>query len=339
MKTDETTAEPLDIPGYETVAYKNILIPVKQIEAPEYALRGAQTEDPKFKDLMGSIAKIGLLHNLVVRELAGSTPESPRYGVIDGLQRYTALKMMDYPEPVPCRVVEMDDAEVAQTQLIANCVKIETKPIEYTVQIRRILNSNPTLSRAQLADELNVSEKFLNDRLSLHNLCEAAKLLVADGALKLNHAFTLAKLQPPQEQESFLAEAQNDVYPEFAAKVEARLSEIRKAAQAGRKTGERQHVAVPVLRKVKEFEVALADDSIVNELLARENPATLAEAVKVGMKWGVQLDPASVQAKKEKDERIRLEREVESAHRQEEQAKSRAAKALERAQQLSSVEA
>lgn len=325
--------EIVDVPGYENVKYDSRLLPIANIQPPEYALRPAQLEDPKFLNLRDSIAKHGLFHNLLIRQLPESSKDRPLYGVIDGLQRYTACKILGIPE-VPCRVVDMDEAEIAEAQIIANCVKLDTKPIQLTIQLRRILNSNPTLTRSELAERLDMSEKWLNDRLSLQNLGDPAKALVSSGAMKLNHAFTLAKLQPPEHQDDFLQEAQTDTYSEFAGKIEARMKEVRSANMAGRKAGERQFVAVPHLRKVLEFTEAIDSDKIVNELLATEQPKTLAEAVKVGMKWGVQLDPASVSEKKKRDEQLKAERDIAATKRAEEQAKSRAEKALARAEAL-----
>lgn len=331
--------EKTGIAGYENVKYDNRMILLSAIQPPEYALREAQTENSIFLDLKDSVRKYGILQNLSVVELATSTPEKPMFGIIDGLQRYTALKQL-FPDgnvEIPCRVLDADEAAIAELQIIANGVRIETQPVQYTIQLRRILTSNPLLSLTELAQKLNMTTKWLNDRLSLSNLSDAAKELVDKSAIKLNHAFTLAKLQPKEEQDTFLVDAQNDTYPEFAGKVEARIKEIRKANQAGRVAGERQFVAVPMLRKISELTEILnnADsENTVRELISLENPTTLVDAFKLGVKYSVQLDPTSIAEKKAKDARLKAERDAQNALKREEQAQISAARALARAQEL-----
>lgn len=328
-----------EIKGYENVSYDNRMIRLSAIQPPEYALREAQIENASFLNLKDSIRKHGIIHNLAVVELQASTPEKPMFGIIDGLQRYTALKQL-HPEgeiEVPCRVMAADEAAIAELQIIANGVHIETQPVQFTIQLRRILTSNPLLSQSELAAKLNMSVKWLNDRLSLGNLSDAAKDLVDKGAIRLNHAFTLAKLQPKPEQDTFLVDAQNDTYPEFAGKIEARIKEIRKANQAGRAAGERQFVAVPVLRKINELTTVLENpesDNAVRELIALENPTTLVDAFKLGIKYSIQLDPTSIATKKAKDAQLKAERDAQNALKREQQAKISAERALARAQEL-----
>lgn len=322
-----------EVPGYENVNYVIKKIALSKIQPPEYALRDAQVETPSFLELKDSIAKHGILLNLLVKELGNDS-----YGLIDGLQRFTALKMIhpDGQVEVPCRVIDANEAELAELQIVANGVRVETSPIQFTQQLRRILNSNPTLSKAELASRLNMSVKWLDDRLNLDNLSDAAQALVDEGKIRLNHAFTLSKLQPKSEQDSFLQEAQTMTYAEFAGNVEARIKEIRTANRAGKSPGERQFVAVPQLRKIKELEdIAVTNDqSVINELIATEAPATLADAVRLGIRYAIQLDAKSVEAKRTRDQQLRAQKEVEKAAQRAERAKLSAAAALQKAEEM-----
>lgn len=328
------------VPGYEGIAYDNRLIPVKQIQLPEYALREAQVESPEFLRLKDSIAKHGYFANILVRELPGHTEESPSYGVIDGTQRFTIAQQLGLSE-IPCRVISADEADVAQMQIIANAVHVTTTPAQYSLQLRMILNSNPTMTRAELADRLQMSEKWLNDRLSLNNLCEKAKTLVDDGLIKLSSAFALAKLQPPDQQEAFLHEAATDTFPEFSGKIEARIKEIRKANQTGKKVGEREFVAVPHFRKLSEVTAIINEGNTlpIKEAFAREEPKSFEDAFLLGLKYSVQLDPKSIEEKKAKDAAVKLEREIAAAKRAEEAAELKKKTALAAIEKLNAAAA
>lgn len=331
MTTANATA---DVTGYENVNYVIKKIPLSQIQNPEYALREAQVESPNFLELKDSIAKHGILLNLLVKEIGEDS-----YGLIDGLQRFTALKMLhpDGKVEVPCRVIEANEAQLAELQIIANGVRVETSPIQFTQQLRRILNSNPTLSKAQLAERLNMSVKWLEDRLNLDNLSDAAKSLVDEGKIRLTYAFTLSKLQPKSEQDEFLQQAITQSYAEFSGNIEARIKEIRTANRAGKTPGERQFVAVPQFRKLPELNeiVQSPQSTIINELIAVEAPATLADAVKLGIRYALQLDTKSVEAKRIRDQQMRAQKEAEKAAQRAQQAQLSAESALKKAQEIS----
>lgn len=328
-------AEDQVVAGYENVGGQYKMVPITQIAPPEYALREAQTDSPDYQRLKDSVRVKGYLSNILVRELDESTADSPKYGLIDGLQRFTIGRELGVKE-IPCRVVKMDDAEIAEAQIIANAVKVQTTPAQYSLQLRRILLSNPTLTKAELAKRLDMSEGWLNERLSLANLCKKGQDLLDQGAIKLLAAIALAKLQPKEEQEGFLHEAQVNSYPEFSGKVEARIKEIRAANRTGQKVGERQFVAVPQLRKAGELIPIVQDesDAMIDEIINLTNPQSIKDAVKETLKWALQLDPRSIEEKKKKEEAIKAAKAAETAAKLKEQADKKLADATARVTKL-----
>lgn len=330
------------VAGYEAATEKGIRkdLPISQISVPEYALREAQTDSPEFLRMKDSMAKIGLLFNVVVKKLANSTPENPLYGLIDGLQRFTAAKMLGW-DTIPVVIVDADEAMIAELQIIANAVRVTTTPAQFSTQLRRILNSNPGLSQDELAARLSMSVGWLKDRLSLNNLSEKAATLVDEGRIQLSKAFNLAKL-PKANQDEFLEEAVENSSPEFAGKVEARLKEIRAANRTGGKVGEREFVAIAAVRKLKDIEpIVKGEDTnnTVDKILNMTNPTTLKEAVLETLKWVVQLDPETVEQKKKKDAQLKLEKVAKNAAKLEEQAAAKRKSAVEAVAALSATAA
>lgn len=330
------------VAGYEAATEKGIRkdLPISQISVPEYALREAQTDSPEFLRMKDSMAKIGLLFNVVVKKLANSTPENPLYGLIDGLQRFTAAKMLGW-DTIPVVIVDADEAMIAELQIIANAVRVTTTPAQFSTQLRRILNSNPGLSQDELAARLSMSVGWLKDRLSLNNLSEKAATLVDEGRIQLSKAFNLAKL-PKANQDEFLEEAVENSSPEFAGKVEARLKEIRAANRTGGKVGEREFVAIAAVRKLKDIEpIVKGEDTnnTVDKILNMTNPTTLKDAVLETLKWVVQLDPETVEQKKKKDAQLKLEKAAKNAAKLEEQAAAKRKSAVEAVAALSATAA
>lgn len=327
------------VAGYENAAGKLAGINVADVSLPEYALREAQADSPEFLRLKDDIGKKGLLFPILVKELPTSTADSPKYGLIDGLQRFTIAKMLGWTT-IPAMVLDLDEAEIAETQIIANAVRVTTTPAQFSTQLRRILNSNPSLTRDELAKRLSMSVSWLDDRLSLNNLTEKAAKLVDEGRIQLSKAFALSKL-PKQNQDDFLEEGCVDSYPEFSGKIEARLKEIRAANRAGQKVGEREFVAVPHMRKLSELEpiVKGEDTTTIDLIINQTNPQSIREAVQKALEWCVQLDPQTIAAKKAKDEQIKAERLAKQAAKNLEQNQAKLKSATDRVAELSATSA
>jgi len=202
--------------GFENVRARVESIPMSKIRLPKYALRDVNRNTLEFQQLRDSIAASdGPLMSILVREI--DDPENPgktAYGLIDGLQRFSCCQDLGLTE-IGARIVDMDDAEIAETQIIANRSRIETKPIEYTNQLHRMLNANPTWTLQDLADKLFVKEAWLRDRLALSKLHEKIGALVDEGKILLSYAYVLAKLRPDTEQLNFVDQAQTQTLQEF----------------------------------------------------------------------------------------------------------------------------
>jgi ParB family chromosome partitioning protein len=100
--------------------------------------------------------------------------------------------------------------------------KIETKPVEYSKAILKIIEGNPLLSREELATSLAKTSSWLSERLGLLKLTEEIGKLVDSGEIKLSNAYALAKL-PPEEQSDFVDRALTMPPQQFTPTVNARV--------------------------------------------------------------------------------------------------------------------
>jgi hypothetical protein len=60
-----------------------------------------------------------------------------------------------------------DDEQIREYPIIRSAHKVKTTPIEYSRQLRRIMDRNPTLTVPKLAFELGKSPKWISEQLSL----------------------------------------------------------------------------------------------------------------------------------------------------------------------------
>lgn len=319
-----------DVPGFTDVKYVLDMVPTGSIEKPEFALRDAQRDLDDYKDLRDSIAEVGIFKTLLVRPLPPSEDGTPRYSLIDGLQRLSCAQDLGLPL-VPVRVVDMDDFAVAKAQIIANAVQLMTKPVNFVEAMRRIFMSQPTLSVAEMARDLNRSEKWVNDMLSLNKLHETLKPLVNDGHIKTGHAFVLAKIRPDTEQLRFAEQAQVMSLSEFTPLVNEAITELRNAARQARDPN-RERTYPPVLRKVKELQEVLADPILVaKNTLESEGVKTLEDAFLAGIKFATQTDAASIARRKTEQELLDAKTKEAAALRAAETAEKKRKEAAEKA--------
>jgi ParB/RepB/Spo0J family partition protein len=279
--------------GFENAKFDLREAELSKIRLGKYKLRDAERNSEDYQRLRDSIAATnGPLLPIVLREI--DDPENPgkmALGLIDGLQRYSCCQDLGFAT-IPARVIEMDDAKIAAAQIIANRSRIETKPVEYTRQLHRMLNADPTLTKEELADELHCSVKWLNDRLSLSKLHEKIGPLVDSGKITLAHAFALVKLQPPEEQIQFVEQAQTQGIQEFSGHVGNKVKTLREAARAGRdplKTAEFK--PVPHMRPVKEIKAQFEAPTVAPLICKQLGAKTVEQGFKAAIDWVLNMDP------------------------------------------------
>lgn len=314
-----------------TTATPTILreIPLNQITKSEASLRSVNKQSISYLNLVASIALNGVLNSITVRELTPAEDGTPRYGLIDGLQRLTASGDAG-KKTIPALVRNMNDASILEAQIIANMHTIETKPAEYTQQLVRILSANPTMTVNDLAQKLSVQEAWLNQRLSLDKLKPELQKLVDDGKLGLANAYILAKL-PEDEQTNFSDRAQTENTGVFVAAVKARIKELREAKNQGKAAGPATFVPVPHLQKMSDIKDAQTDDALADHICRAEGATTNVDGFKAALAYVLNMDSGSVAKQKAKDEerkaKLAVEKEKVKAEREAKKTQEAAANA------------
>lgn len=299
------------------------------------SLRGVNKTDIQYIELATSVADRGVLIPIRVRECVDTDTNQRYYSLIDGLQRFTAAGDAGF-DSINAVITSSDDAEVLEEQLIANLFKVETRPVEYTHQLRRMLRLDPTMTMARLASRLKKSESWLKQRLELTKLCPEAAQLVDGGQINLNNAYALSKL-PPENQTELLDAAMNKTYQEFGPLADARRTELTKARRAGKTDTPVVFEPKISLRKAGDIEAELASGKVSTVLLT--NVSSKEDAWAVALKWVLSLDEISVaEQKRVFEENQKALADKREAAKKEREARSEAAGALKQKKLLLQLE-
>jgi ParB/RepB/Spo0J family partition protein len=171
------------------------------------SLNPRKTFDPgELDELADSIAVNGLLQNLVVRD----GPDG-RFILVAGERRFRAIGQLHaegrWDGPIPCLVIEADDASHLALALLENLHRQDVAPLEEADAFAQLQALDPATWTAQaIATRIGRTSRYVYQRLSMaKDLCEDAKTLLAAGMLHVEGARLLAA-QPLDVQEQIIGE-------------------------------------------------------------------------------------------------------------------------------------
>jgi ParB/RepB/Spo0J family partition protein len=297
-------------------------IPLSKIRHNPVALRAVDKESERYREIVDSVKTHGVLNAINVRTLENpENPAEPNYGLMDGLHRFTAAQDAGL-ESIPAQVFSATDAEVMEAQIIANYMRVETKPVDYTKQLIRMVACNPALTKIELAARLGNSVQWLDDRLSLDKLVESIKKVVDEGEIKLSNAIALSKLDP-SIQPDYVDRAMIEPAGVFVPLAQKARKEYEDAKRKGQAPKSNEFIAVEKLQKLSAFKDELNNPTVGPALIAKYNLASPADAFAFAVKWALNADPDSVEAQKKKfDERLKLKEEQKAKSKAEREAKA-----------------
>ena len=303
-------------------------LPLGLIRENPVALRAVNRQDEKYLGLVESIKSTGVLNAITVRSKTDEETGQEYFELIDGLHRFCASKDAGQ-EKIPANVLEMDDAAVLDAQVIANIHKVETKPVEYSRQMLRILAANPMMVESELAAKLSKSTQWVKERLGLTKIIDENIVnLINEGKIILANATTLAKL-PPEEMAAFVDRAMTQGAEEFIPACNARLKEIREAKRQGKDAEDAVFQPVAFMQKMKDIKEEL-DKNEIGKILC-QGLKTPEEGFAMAVKWALHLDPKSIEAQVAKDEERKKQRAEAKRKKDQEKAEKKAKKAAEAA--------
>ncbi len=167
----------------------------------------------KIEELAESIAQNGLMQNLVVRnrlirtEADGTKHFAEElFEIVAGERRARAIKLLvaqgRWPDDAkfPCRLIEADDPAHVALALVENLQRADLTPIEEAEALGKLHLSDPEkYSTAFIAKQINRSQRYVQQRLSLLKLSEMARTLLNDQRLTVEAARYLASMTEQEQ--------------------------------------------------------------------------------------------------------------------------------------------
>lgn len=308
-------------------------IPLSKIKENTESLRTVvDKQTPEYVEMVDSVRKRGIMNPILVRELKDPVSGETVYGLIDGLHRFNAAMDAGLSE-IPAQIGSLTDGDLLEAQILANVHRIETKPVQYTKAIVKVMSANPLMTKAELCSRLSKSPAWLDQRLGLLDLEKKIQVLVDEGNIGLANAYQLAKL--PEDKQLELATQAASMSPaEFIPMANAIAKEIATARRQGRTANTDDFVPYPHLRKLKDFEIEAkeftAGSGRLRKLNADYNPTNNVDKVmQLAIDFAMHMDPVSqLEDKQAHDKRV-AERKVakEKAAAEKSEAKKKEAEA------------
>ena len=310
-------------------------IAIAEIRENPVALRAVNRQDEGYLGLVESIKK-GFFGAITVRAKQDPETTAKFYELVDGLHRFCAAKDAGLNE-INVDIVSLDDDQTLEAQIMANIHKIETRPVEYSKQLLRILSRNPLMTEIELAQKLGKSAQWIRERLGLtkisnHEIAE----LVNEGKIKLANAYALAKL-PPEEMADFVDRAMTLPPDEFVPVANGRIKELRDAKRQGKDAAGAEFQPVAFMQKMKDVKDEMDKGAIAKSLCV--GLANAESGFKMAIQWMLHLDPRSVEVQRSKEEARRKQRDDASKKRLLESAEKKAEKAKKAAEEAEKAKA
>lgn len=168
-----------------------LLVPAERIVPNPYQPRRVFEEDA-LKELMVSIAQVGLIQPLTVRQ------QGEVYQLISGERRWRACLMLGMKE-IPCVIESVGEEKSALMALIENIQRSDLHYMEEAQSYQTLLIRHG-MSQETLSRRLGKSQSFLSNKLRLLKLPPAVREACIREGLSERHARCLLSLEGEEEQ-------------------------------------------------------------------------------------------------------------------------------------------
>lgn len=159
------------------------------------------------EELANSIAKDGLLENLVVRPGAKEEWLSiPVHRLVAGERRYRAIGRLiergEWPKdrPIMCRVVDIDDEAHRRIALVENLQRKDLRPVDEALALQELIRVTRK-STAEIAQEIGFTQRFVQQRLQLLQLSPSQREDLNAGRMSIEDARRIAAQPAPKKLE------------------------------------------------------------------------------------------------------------------------------------------
>ena len=145
-------------------------------------------DDDALKELADSIAALGVLQPLLVRDL-----QTGRYELVAGERRWRAARLAAL-DTVPVLIVETDERGSLERALVENVHRQDLNPIEEAAAYRQLLDEGG-LTQEQLGQRVGKNRVTIANALRLLDLPVTAQGLLVEGRLTAAHGKALLALE------------------------------------------------------------------------------------------------------------------------------------------------
>lgn len=182
-----------------------------------------QFDDEAIRELMNSIAELGLLSPIKVRKL-----DNGRYKIIYGNRRYKASKNLGRPT-IPCIVSNVtDELEIYLEQIAENLTREGFTPVEEAEAFHKLMNDPKFSSSVKfLSSKLGKPETYIKNKLELLKFDVKVRRLVVSGTDIRKDKLTEDQLLPLKD----LPMEHRDALALIAARDELPVSDVKKIAK------------------------------------------------------------------------------------------------------------
>jgi ParB/RepB/Spo0J family partition protein len=173
-------------------------------------------DETELAELAESIAQDGLLENLVVRPINdGDTA----HRLVAGERRWRALRLLiaagRWDQPIPCKIVEIDDAAHRRIALVENLQRKDLRPIDEAQALKDLMEVTGQ-GTAEIAKEIGFTQRFVQQRLQLLGLPDTVQDQVNAGEVTIEKARAMAAVLPDLPADKAKALTTGKITPEDA---------------------------------------------------------------------------------------------------------------------------
>jgi len=172
-------------------------LPVDEI-SPNPSQPRQSFDDETLDELAASVAEVGLLQPVVVRQTA---PNS--YELVMGERRWRAHQRAGLAK-IPAIVRATDSADMLRDALLENLHRVQLNPLEEAAAYQQMIDDFG-LTQEELADKVKKSRPHITNTIRLLHLSPVVQRRVAASVLSAGHARALLGLDDVGEQERLAA--------------------------------------------------------------------------------------------------------------------------------------
>ena len=185
-------------------------------------------DEEDISELAASIAEVGLLQPIVVRQVPTLQGEEPRYELIMGERRLRASKEAGL-ETIPAVVRDTDDVDLLRDALLENLHRVQLNPLEEAAAYQQLLEDFQC-THAELSERIARSRSQISNTLRLMKLPPLVQRRLAANVISAGHARALLGLPNAAEMERL---AQRVVAEGLSVRATEELVALHEEADSG----------------------------------------------------------------------------------------------------------